>query len=177
MLCYMLHVTCLLLFFGNMTCGDRYSLKILVVACKKAATRKWCKADPPVRDDWRKTLAETCYGESESKKQGLKTSRLEKNERDLQTAHASSVHVPVWRVQCLFLHTNISIAAFFSKDLKPPLTLCRGALAALVGAAAQRAQVAVLQRAVAVVAARATGRHQLEQVLLRHEAARKRPAT
>lgn len=57
------------------------------------------------------------------------------------------------------------------------LTLCRTALAALVGAAAQRAQVAVLQRAVAVVAARATGWDQLKQVLLRHEAARKRPAT
>lgn len=64
-----------------------------------------------------------------------------------------------------------------SKGLKSLLTLCRAALAALVGAAAQRAQVAVLQRAVAVVAARATGRDQLEQVLLRHEAARKRPAT
>lgn len=66
---------------------------------------------------------------------------------------------------------------FFPKGLKSLLTLCRAALAALVGAAAQRAQVAVLQRAVAVVAARATGRDQLEQVLLRHEAARKRPAT
>lgn len=57
-----------------------------------------------------------------------------------------------------------------------PLTLSGSALAALVRSAAHGAQVAVLQRAVAVVAARAAGRNQLEQVLLRHEAARKRPA-
>lgn len=62
-------------------------------------------------------------------------------------------------------------------DFKVLLTFCRTTLAAFVCAAAQRAQVAVLQRAVSVVTARATGRNQLKQVLLWHEAARKCPAT
>lgn len=61
--------------------------------------------------------------------------------------------------------------------MRPLLTLGGASLAALVGRAAQGPQVAVLQRAVAVIAAGATGGNQLEQVLLRHEAARKRPAT
>lgn len=57
------------------------------------------------------------------------------------------------------------------------LTLGCTTLAALVSGAAQRAQVAVLQRAVAVITACATGGNQLEQVLLWHEAPRKCPAT
>lgn len=63
------------------------------------------------------------------------------------------------------------------QDLRTLLTLGCTALAALVSGAAQRAQVAVLQRAVSIITARATGGNQLKQVLLRHEAARKCPAT
>lgn len=57
------------------------------------------------------------------------------------------------------------------------LTLGCTTLAAFVSGAAQRAQVAVLQRAVSIITACATRGNQLEQVLLWHEAPGKCPAT
>ena len=43
---------------GNVLKDDKYILKIILVACKKAITRKWYKADPPTQEDWRKIMDE-----------------------------------------------------------------------------------------------------------------------
>uniref|UniRef100_A0A671XN45 Reverse transcriptase domain-containing protein n=1 Tax=Sparus aurata TaxID=8175 RepID=A0A671XN45_SPAAU len=60
---YDISKSCVLLYFGNMTGNvvlkeDRYLLKILLAACKKAITRKWYKPDPPTQDDWLKIVNE-----------------------------------------------------------------------------------------------------------------------
>lgn len=54
----------MLLYFGNMSGNvelkeDRYLLKTLLVACKKAITREWYRLDPPTQDDWLKIVNET----------------------------------------------------------------------------------------------------------------------
>lgn len=79
-------------------------------------------------------------------------------------------------VKCSF-RASPSLRLNSFEILAAQLTLGCTSLAAFVGGAAQRAQVAVLQRAVSIITARAAGRNQLKQVLLRHEAARKCPAT
>ena len=37
---------------GHIHIGDRYLVKILLMAGKKAITRNWCKVDPPNQDQW-----------------------------------------------------------------------------------------------------------------------------
>ncbi len=32
--------------------NDRYLIKILLITCKKAITRTWCKTDPPTVEQW-----------------------------------------------------------------------------------------------------------------------------
>lgn len=53
---YAVPKSCTLLYLGvitgNVLKEDRYILKIMLAACKKAITRKWYKIDPPLQDDW-----------------------------------------------------------------------------------------------------------------------------
>ena len=37
---------------GHILIGDRYLVKILLIASKKAITTNWCKVDPPNQDQW-----------------------------------------------------------------------------------------------------------------------------
>lgn len=60
---YDISKTCMFLYFGSMTGNvvlkeDKYLLKILLAACKKAITRKWYTPDPPTQDNWLKILNE-----------------------------------------------------------------------------------------------------------------------
>lgn len=59
---YAVSKTCTLLYFGvitgNVMKEDRYILKIMLAACKKAITRKWNKIDPPSQDEWIKIIDE-----------------------------------------------------------------------------------------------------------------------
>jgi len=41
---------------GNVLKDDRYILKIMLAACKKAITRKWYKTDPPSQEEWMKIM-------------------------------------------------------------------------------------------------------------------------
>lgn len=55
--------TCVLLYLGNMSGHivlkeDRYLLKIVLAACKKAITRKWHRTDPPTQQDWKKIVSD-----------------------------------------------------------------------------------------------------------------------
>ncbi|XP_054872348.1 LINE-1 retrotransposable element ORF2 protein isoform X1 [Amphiprion ocellaris] len=54
---YSIPNTCLVMYFGSIIINevnknDRYLLKILLAACKKAITKKWCKLEPPTINDW-----------------------------------------------------------------------------------------------------------------------------
>ncbi|KAF7670044.1 hypothetical protein LDENG_00079530, partial [Lucifuga dentata] len=42
---------------------DKYLVKILTVACKKAITKKWNKADPPNLDQWLQIVEEIYWME------------------------------------------------------------------------------------------------------------------
>ena len=60
---YDVSMSCTLLYLGIMTGNvvlkdDRYILKIMLVACKKAITRKWYRTDPPTQEDWMKIMDE-----------------------------------------------------------------------------------------------------------------------
>ena len=70
--------SCTLLYLGVITGNvvlkdDRYILKIMLVACKKAITRKWYKTDPPSRADRMKVMDEIhimeqlTYGNTDSR--------------------------------------------------------------------------------------------------------------
>ena len=54
--------TCTSLYLGDLpeeiTRNDRYLLNVLIVAAKKAITRKWLQTDPPMVDNWLKVIAE-----------------------------------------------------------------------------------------------------------------------
>lgn len=77
------------------------------------------------------------------------------------------------------LSFSVSVPLFQKcfKILRGLLTLGCTTLATFVGGATQWAQVAVLQCTVSIITACATGGNQLKQVLLRHEAPGKCPAT
>lgn len=58
---YVIPQTCLVLYLGHINCdginkSDKYLLKILLAACKKAITKKWFKSDPPTTQDWIKIV-------------------------------------------------------------------------------------------------------------------------
>lgn len=60
---YKLPKTCSVLYFGSLTekkvqNKDKYLIKILLAASKKAITRKWCKEDPPTLKNWRDIVEE-----------------------------------------------------------------------------------------------------------------------
>ena len=42
---------------------DRYLAKILLVTCKKAITRNWCKVEPPSTTQWLEIVREVCFME------------------------------------------------------------------------------------------------------------------
>lgn len=58
---YNIPQSCKMLYFGILTGNvvlrdDRYLLKILLAACKKAITKRWYKPDPPTQNEWLKIV-------------------------------------------------------------------------------------------------------------------------
>lgn len=56
-------MTCMSLYLGDLPEGmsgnDKYLLKILTVAAKKAITRRWLQSIPPTVDDWKEIVKES----------------------------------------------------------------------------------------------------------------------